>query len=278
MSAMEEALQQLVSLHGNVTSQIIKDLIAEHAPKRQQMIKQYERYMVSKEGPPIFGREFKDKEKVNNKLNNAFDVEIVDTKVGYFAGHPISYVVDEKATRLKGDTIEEFNTRNNIEDLDSETVKMMAVGGYGVRLLYIDKQGKERVMSVKPWECIFVTDRSINEPQFSLRYYEVTIREGDKKEKRKRVEWYDDEKITFYLENSAGDFVLDMTEEVNPRQHLFEGVPLIGFPNNEEMQGDAEKVYELIDGYDRTVSDVNSEIEQLRLAYLVKKRSFFWRR
>lgn len=272
MSTIDEALQHLVQLNGAVTSQIIKDLIAEHAPKRQQMIKQYERYKATKEGPPIFKREFEDKEKVNNRLNNAFDVEIVDTKVGYFAGYPISYVTDEEgATLLKDMTVETFNTRNNIENLDSETVKMMTICGYGARLLYIDKEGKERIMKVKPWECIFVTDRSIDEPQFSLRYYDITVRDGDKKVKRTRVEWYDEANVTFYLENDKGEFILDTTEHTNPRIHLFDGVPLFGFLNNEEQQGDAEKVYELIDGYDRSLSDVNSEIESMRLAYLVKK-------
>jgi SPP1 family phage portal protein len=50
--------------------------------------------------------------------------------------------------------------------------------------------------------------------------------------------------------------------------HMFNEVPLIGFPNNAELQGDAEKVLAIIDAVDRTVSDVNSEIEQFRLAYL----------
>jgi len=43
---------------------------------------------------------------------------------------------------------------------------------------------------------------------------------------------------------------------------------IIVFPNNEEQQGDAEKVLSLIDAYDRTLSDVNSEVEQFRLAYM----------
>ena len=49
---------------------------------------------------------------------------------------------------------------------------------------------------------------------------------------------------------------------------MMNGCPLICFPNNEELQGDAEKVLSLIDGYDRTLSDMNSEIEQFRLAYM----------
>jgi SPP1 family phage portal protein len=49
---------------------------------------------------------------------------------------------------------------------------------------------------------------------------------------------------------------------------MFEGVPIVGFANNAELQGDAEKVLTIIDAVDRTVSDVNSEVEQFRLAYL----------
>ena len=44
--------------------------------------------------------------------------------------------------------------------------------------------------------------------------------------------------------------------------------PVIGYPNNDELRGDAEKVLTLIDAIDRTMSDVNSEIEAFRLAYM----------
>jgi SPP1 family phage portal protein len=44
---------------------------------------------------------------------------------------------------------------------------------------------------------------------------------------------------------------------------------LVGVPNNAELQGDVDKVITLIDGYDRSMSDVNSEIEQFRLAYML---------
>ncbi|WP_032796339.1 phage portal protein, partial [Streptococcus sobrinus] len=33
--------------------------------------------------------------KVNNRLNNSFDSEVIDTKVGYLFGHPIAYEFDE---------------------------------------------------------------------------------------------------------------------------------------------------------------------------------------
>lgn len=265
---MDEILQ---ALRNGVTSQIIKDLIAEHAPTRQRMINLYERYKASVIGVPIFSRQVPDYEKVNNKLNNDFFSEIVDTKVGYFMGKPIVYSVDREAPgyEVANQTLQDFNIKNNIEDLDSETAKIAAICGLGARLLYIDKEGNERVMNVPPWECIFIYDRSINEPQYAMRYYPMKVQEGDRFHDRYRVEWYDQETVTFYIEDETGMFVLDETEPVNPLPHMYDGIPLIPFPNNEEMQGDCEKVLSLIDAYDRTLSDVNSEIEAFRLAYMV---------
>jgi len=265
---MQNILKDLEALNGQVTSQIIKDLIDDHAPKRAKMLSLYNRYKT--DDLPIFNRTFDDESKINRKLNNSFDSEIVDTKVGYFIGYPISYQVDkEQQGYEKVDvTLGDFNLRNSIDDLDSETVKMATICGYAARLLYIDRNGQERAMNVNPWEVILVYDRSINEPQFALRYYDVVLKEGKEEKTRTRVEWYDDTTVTYYIQDDQGDYVLDISEPMNPQPHLFDLVPLIIFPNNEEMQGDAEKVLNLIDAYDRTLSDVNSEIEQFRLAYM----------
>lgn len=265
---MQNILKELAALNGQVTSDIIKDLIDDHAPTRANMLSLYNRYKT--DDLPILNREFEDPGKINRKLNNSFDSEIVDTKVGYFIGNPISYQVDEaqQGAEKANATLSDFTLRNSIDDLDSETVKMATICGKAARLLYIDREGLERVMMVNPWEVILVYDRSINEPQFALRYYDVTIKTGKEEKTRTRVEWYDDQLVTYYLQDDKGEYVLDISEPVNPQPHLFDLVPLIIFPNNEEQQGDAEKVLNLIDAYDRSLSDVNSEIEQFRLAYM----------
>jgi len=264
MDAVEYALQQLKKLKGEVTSEIIKDLIKDHAPDRERMIGLYERYKASRYGVPVLTRQFEDRNKVNNKLDNDYFGEIVDTKVGYFAGEPISYMLDKEAENhdRNAEIIKQFRERNNIPDLDAETTKMAAICGYGARLCYIDRGGQVKVMNVDPWEAI-------------LRYYKVKVKEtgsvrtgqrGTKEySERWRVEGYDDTYVTFWIETGKGEFMQDAEPQ---RAHLFDGVPLIGFPNNEEHQGDAEKVLNLIDGYDNTLSDVNSEIEQFRLAYM----------
>jgi len=274
-------IRNLLAISQNITSDIIKDLISDHATRHAKMYNLYERYKATTAGVPVFSRTFDDKNKVNNKLNNDFFGDIIDTKIGYFAGKPISYGLDRNMYMPDGKTLNEqlylkhtkqisnFNIRCNIEDLDSETAKKAAICGYGSRLLYIDKNAMEKVIDIDPWETIFINDGSISEAQYALRYYTISVIQNNNTVQRTRVEWYDSQNVTFYIMNDKGEYELDDMEPVNPKPHLFDDVPLICFPNNEELQGDAEKVLNLIDGYDNTLSDINSELEQFRLAYMI---------
>lgn len=269
-ATLNEVLAELKTLHGQVTSQIISDLIDMHRSDRNRMIKLYQRYKAR--DVPIFDRQVAEYETINHQLNNDFFGEIVDTKVGYFMGIPITYGIAHTAVNYeaKDKTIQDFIYYNLIKDLDSETAKMAAICGLGARLLYIDTDGQERIMNVPPWECIFVYDRSINEPQYALRYYPIgVVDQNGETTERIRVEWYDQTHVTFYIQDDQGNYVLDDTEPINPRPHMFDGIPLIAFPNNEELQGDCEKVLHLIDAYDRALSDQNNEIEAYRAAYML---------
>lgn len=256
-----------------ITADLIKEMIDAHKQDHDRMIGLYTRYKAEVGGVPILSRkpiEYEDFEtgtikridnKVNNRLNNAFDAEIVDTKVGYMFGHPISYETDGDEQLKK--TVDEFNLRNNVEDADAEWGKMAAICGYSARLSYIDTEGKERVINLPPWECIILSDRAITEPVYALRYYTVTnpLTQTD----TLKAEFYDDTYVYFFEEGSGGLSLVDQ------RIHTFDYCPLYGLPNNEELKGDAEKVLSLIDAYDRTLSDASNEIEQYRLAYLVLK-------
>jgi len=259
-----------------ITADIVEMMIKDHEQDHKRMKGLYERYRTAVEGVPILQRnpiEYEDFEtdavkridnKVNNQLNNAFDAEIVDTKVGYMFGVPIVYSVGE-AKQLE-EPVTEFNKRNNIEDADSEWGKMAAICGYASRLAYVDKEGKERIKNLNPWETIILSDDYITEPQYALRYYQTyDWIEGQKVTKRK-AEFYDDTNI-YYFE-SLGEEKLVF---VDKKPHLFDYCPLFGVPNNKELLGDAEKVLKLIDAYDRTLSDASNEIEQYRLAYLILK-------
>ena len=256
---------------------VIKHTIESHAAERERQQALYDRYTGKR--LPIDERKMPQYAKIDNRLNNDFFGDIVDTKVGYFMGKPIGYVLDvneyrdtdgnldRNAYNRDYEPIQDFNIRNTMQDLDSESAKWAAVCGVCYRYYYIDTDGHARAMNVPPWEVVLIHDQSIDEPQFAMRYYQMEEIVGGKVTEFTRVEWYDADNITFYTLR-GGVYELDRTEPINPKPHLFAGVPWVAFLNNDEMLADAEKVLALIDGYDRTLSDVNSEIEQFRLSYM----------
>ncbi|HFK1403109.1 TPA: phage portal protein [Bacillus cereus] len=254
--------------NGEPTAKLLKKIIDEFEPLKQRMINRYERYKASEKGVPIFTREFKgdgNKDKVNNKLNNDFFSEIIDTKIGYMFGLPVSYSLDHEDDEVLK-RIQDFLKANHIEDADAETGKFASICGYGARLLYHDKEGIEKVMNIKPYEAIFLTNSSVAEPSYAIRCYPIKVIDGDDFKDGYKVEFYNETNI---IEYTGED--LDKLQETNRIPNLYKGVPLIGFPNNEELQGDVDKAIALIEGYDRSFSDVNSEIEQFRLAYMIFK-------
>ena len=270
MQTVEQIVKLLIEGDQDLNSRVITDLIRSHAGDRQRMIDLHERYKVSTAGVPVLQRYFQDTRKVNNRINNDFFSDIIDIKTGYFAGEPISYMLDKVAYQDEegnlspkydkhGEVITTFEKVNNLSDLDAEAAKLAAICGQAGRLLYVDGEGRERVINVPGWECIFVDDGSILEPQYAMRYYSIT----ENGEEKYKVEWYDDRNVTFYIGSPQGAFT-----QTGSQSHLFDGVPLLPLYNNEERQGDAEKVLALIDGYDNVISDINSEIEQFRLAYM----------
>ena len=103
-------------------------------------------------------------------------------------------------------------------------------------------------------------------------YYKIWIYDIDnnKKVQKYRVEWYDKDKVYFYLEDPAGQMYKEDPDEP-PIQHGFAYVPVIEFPNNDLRKGDYEKVVEMMDAYDRLISDAQNELEDNRNAYMVFK-------
>lgn len=261
---------------GAIIKQVIDDEKAEHARR----YKLYMQYKQSEDYLEIFKRDFDDENKIDRHLPNDFFGDIIDTKVGYLAGKPITYQLDKtpytfetKLDEAKYDkdmkVINDFLKYNSIADADSGIFKYSGICGVTGRMAYVDITGLARVMNLKPWETIFIYDRSIDDLQYAVRYYDITVYKSDgTSDTRKRVEWYDDKEITFWIETDAGTYIKDVTEKLNPRPHLFKRVPIFAYPNNTEQLSDVEKVMKLIEGYDRTLSDINSEIEQFRLAYL----------
>ena len=264
---------QEIREHG-ITTSLLYDILQKHMDNAEYNRKLYKRYMAILSGVPIFDRQarYEEEKPINNKVNNDFFSEIVDFKVGYFAGEPISYSYSntdeaeettggEKAVEEASKALTDFTTRNNMFGVDMETTKYASIYGYSGRLFYIDSDLDIRVMPVHGFETIILSDTDISEPEYAIRYYKSY--DVNKAEKW-TVEFYDKKFRTVY----TGSSLLSLTE-VETKEHCFDYCPLQGIANNKECIGDAEKVLSLIDDYDKVLSDNSNEIESFVHAMLL---------
>lgn len=255
-----------------INEQLLQRIIYKHRFNSKYNKKLDNRYKVIKEGVPIFGRRPRfDNDQINNLVNNDFFGEIIDFKTGYFAGKPISYYyskTDESEQDTGGDkaveqvskALSDFIVLNNMYDKDLEMTKQAAISGYCGRLFYHDTDGNERVMIIPSYQTIILSKTCISEPEYAVRYFLTTDIHDNKVWK---VEFYDSNNIYYYKG------MLSNLEFVGQDQNLYDYCPLQGIPNNDEFIGDAEKVLQAIDDYDRTVSDNSNDIESFSNAYMV---------
>jgi SPP1 family phage portal protein len=263
----------------SVNDTIIKALIVEHSPKRNKMIKMYNEY---KGDVDITKRTTSNPDKINNKLANDYRGVIIDQPVAYMYGIPVTAQVDNtKYTDLEyaknNEQVQDFFLRSHAKKMIKQAGKMAGACGYGAFLAYLDREGKTKFTNINPWECIFIYNQETMEIMVAMRYYtEKDVDLNGNIIERTRVEWYDNEKIMFWVTDDNGTFfpdvnVVDPKLGIGVKQHFFKYIPLIEVPNNEERIGDFEKVAKDIDAYDRLLSDAQNEIESFRNAYMVFK-------
>lgn len=261
MSEIELMLQNLAQLNKDTKSQIITDIINDHQIRAQKMEAMYKSF---KGNTPILTREFEDENKLNNKIVADYRGDIINTVTGYVFGNPIARQINktrytDAIYQIAKDTMDDFLIRNNMEDVDAEVGKYAAICGYGAKLLYIDTDGNEACTSVKPWKCAFIGEATTGKPQYAL-FYETRYNNG---KPYLHAELYDKLYVTTYAKENE-TFV---EGEIKP--HMFGTIPLIKYANNDEELGDFEKVETLIDSYEKIVSDVQNEAEEMRLAYML---------
>lgn len=251
----------LKELRNGITGDLVKRVYDHYSPQLSALKSKYERYTAST--LPIHNRDYGDMDEpeIEAALNNDFYGEIIDLKVGHFAGKPASYSYDKTRGEYEQayDVLSRFQVVNNIAHIDAQTTKDAAICGKAYRLLYIDPEQELRVMTLKPYETVTIYENDATETEFAFRFYAIEQAEDDV---IIRADVYDGSNMYEYV-LTDDTFTLE-----NERLHLFDYCPVVKYQNNDEEQGDADKVLALIDAYDRTLSDMNAEITAFRMAYL----------
>lgn len=204
---------------------------------------------------PIFARKTLSKRfdhKVNNKINNDFFSEIIDDKVSFTMGKPPTYVVTEGDDQVK-EELDKFIEFNNLGALDRDTFLISSVSGVSYRAYMpsVDSKGETQLESlpIAPWNVIFFQEKEYT-PTVAI----ILGEDGGKK-------------LATVFINYGTLYVGIDTGSVFANSSPFK-MPVVEYTNNGLKISDCDKVLELIDAYDRLISDTSNELEQMRLAYL----------
>lgn len=233
----------------------IKKMLEEQGGRNTKFRKDWERYKTKKVS--IFNRELKILQKVNNKINHDYVGVLVNTKVGHYLGNPIRITLDKESD--KNIELLKFKRYTAFDRVITELGIQAAVFGYGCCLAYIDSKGKFDFIEIEPYNCYF--DEEIT--------FRVIQGKNDKNENIEIIEAYDKQKrYLFEKKESSLKAISEYKGVKGGVNHLFNDIPLFKFKNNKEELSDTYRVRNIIEVVDKMWSDLASELEQFRLAYI----------
>ena len=251
-----------------LNEELILDLIQKHSTEKARLNKLLRYY--KNENDKITNREYKNKNKPQNRLSHPYCQYITNTAVGYFLGKPVTYSTEDNKLL---ESLTDIFRYNDEADNNTTLAKMASMYGYAYEIMYIDKWAKPRFKAVDPAELIVCYDNTLEENIIlAIRYYNEEVGED---EVITRLEIY-----TKPIQNEQGQVVgngklikgILKDDAVTLQEELdcyFDDIPVNVYINNDELYGDFERVLNLIDAYDQTQSDTANDFELFTNCMLV---------
>jgi SPP1 family phage portal protein len=269
-----EELIQLIKENSPKITEIIKEYIDNHdTSSMDEGVKYYfNETDITKRQIYTYVNDKKivDADATNNKLPAGWHKTLVDQKVSYLAGKPVTI----KSKKDNDPVLERINEilGDDFDDTLPELVKHASNKGIEWLHVYVDEEGNFDYMIVPAQEFIPVYDNTKRKNLIAgIRHYRLD--DGTHK-----IELWDDEQVIFFEETDQG-IVLDVNYDPNPQSHFYYSgqgygwgkVPFIGFKNNEEAVNDLTFYKRLIDAYEKILSDTTNTIEDVQSLILVLK-------
>lgn len=245
-----------------LTNDMIIEFVAQYEKDTKDKYKLMQDYYENKN--EILKRTTIEGNDINNKLANNYAGYITDMATGYFIGRPVTYTTTKEDDLI--DLIQDIYNYNDEQDENNEIAKQCSIKGRCYEVIYLDETDLDetgmprlRFNKVNAENMVVIYDYNISpEMMFAIRFYDVM---KNKKTIRK-IELYSKTSIIFYEQEGK------KLKEIETKQHFFGIVPVVEFINNEEIQGDFEKVRTLIDAYDKAESDSINNLEYFANCYM----------
>lgn len=192
----------------------------------------------------------------------------------YLLGKPHSYKPTlspddanyQKASFLFNKLLE-INQNSDEVALMKDHLKYTLIDRRSWELVYIDSEGRIRLMRVPESEFIPVFDPSkTGELQYGIRYWKETCVEGaDTAKERTRIELYDREMVYNYIQTDSMGYILD--PEKPPYYHYLKEVPFCEF-SHPDLTSDLEGIKGLNDDYNEKRCERSKDLSYAADSYL----------
>lgn len=253
----------MIRAEGEITPKLILKCITSYENKYKKDYERFQKYYENKND--ILSRTTIEGNDINNKLANNYAGYITDMATGYFIGRPVNYSGSTEDDLVK--TVQGIYNYNDEQDTNNEIAKQFSIKGRCFEIVYLDatdmdddQKPKLRFNKINADQMMAVYDYNIcPEMYFAARWYDVQNEAG---KSTTRVEVYTKDDIIYYEKKG------NKLTEIERVQHFFKIVPVIEYLNNEEVQGDFEKVITLIDAYDKSGSDALNNLEYFANCYM----------
>lgn len=277
MSNSVNLLYQKLSADSQITTEaIIKSLINFYmdSDERQRKVDGINYY--DSENTAIKDRKEKDLI-VNHRSASGFYKKLVDQKVNYCVGKDVvvNYGTGEDGKVKKFENIDIPDCNDFLIDICEGASQK----GIEWLYLFINAGGMLDYKIIDSLECIPIWDTEFEDTlKTMIRFYQMEMVENDKTFYRNKVELYDDEKVTYYIEDNEHNYIFDVSIEANPifynsNKYVTMGnvtnivnfgwgqVPFIPLFNTKKAVYDLQNVKADIDLYDVTKSDFANNFE-----------------
>lgn len=238
-------------------------------------------------------KSFKNPNRSNHHNVHAFHKLLVDQKVSYMVGREptISVLGAEADDELKD--FENMISAAADEGFD-ETIQDLVRGasnkGFETIHFYYDDDGNLKYCIVPATELILVYDSQYQKHlEQVIRYYSIKVVKNGITYMRRKVEWWTENDVTYYVEREKDIYVRDPDYPVNPISHwqdihldenrmeksrtpnAWGRVPFVVLENNCNKTTDLQPIKGLIDAYDYISSEgTNNFLDLVDLYWIIQ--------
>ena len=219
-------------------------------------ILQYRMFYFNSDGDLV-----EDVNRSNIRISHPFFTELVDQEVQYMLSNESGVFIRSDDPKLQ-ERLDEYFDEEFVSEL-MEVLTDTVASGFSYMYAY---EGQDERLHFEHADCQGVVEIREKETDDGCRYviywYVDRIAKSDKK--IKRIQVWDKDQVTFYVQESDGKLIKDDKEAINPRPHViyrkegdpntyydnFGFIPFFRLDNNRKQVSGLRPIKDLIDDYD----------------------------